>query len=434
MDYPRAKKFLDGLVNYEQFPKAVYDFDLDGFQEFLKTIGSPEKKLKSVILVAGTKGKGSTCALLESALRTAGYKTGLYSSPHLVSIRERISISGRDIGKKTFARLVATVAPAVKNFPGRPITYFEVLTAVAFLAFVEAETDYTVLEVGLGGRLDATNVTKPVVSVITRIGLDHTEILGDTLEKIAREKAGIIRDLVPVIAAPQEPSVADVLRKKCHDTVSRLIFVDDEAAAEWVRLDPTGTLFLARGPWGKRWAFIPLLGRHQITNALTALVTLYHLKITEKEPDTLWHLFGKGLGLTRLRARAELIKKEPPVLLDTCHNPDSAAALRATVKEVFNGMPVTLVLGLSSDKPIEPIIKALLPFARRTFMTQARSVRAQPVEILVQAARNAGFKADPIIPVKAALKKALSGLKKNELLIVTGSFYIARDTLDFFKQ
>jgi dihydrofolate synthase/folylpolyglutamate synthase len=441
MDYSKALKFLDSLVNYEQFPKATYDFDLESYKEFLKTIGSPEKRLKNVILVAGTKGKGSTCALIESALRACGFKTGLYTSPHLLSVRERIKVSGRTIGEKSFARLVSKVAPVIKNFTGRPITYFEALTAIAFLYFEGAVTDYTILEVGLGGRLDATNATDPDIAVITRIGFDHTEILGDTLPKIAAEKAGIIHDRSLVVSAPQETDVMKIIKKKCGVTRSPLFLVEDEAAFEFQRVDTSGCFFLAKRPWGERWFFIPLLGSHQITNALTTLVVLSHLNLEVSKPNILpkGRVFdrsniAKGLARTQLHARCEIIKKRPLILLDTCHNSDSALALKNVLEEVFRNWPVILILGLSSDKPIKPVLETLLPRARLTFLTQARTPRAEPVKSLIRHARELGYNPTLTTTVKSALKQAVAALKPEEILVITGSFFIAAESIAWLES
>lgn len=435
MDYSEAIKFLDSLVNYEKFPKTTYDFDLEGYREFLKTIGNPEKKLKNVILVAGTKGKGSTCAFIESALRACGFKTGLYTSPHLLSIQERIRVSGREINEKRFARLVSKIAPFIENFKGRPITFFEALTTIAFLYFQEAKTDYNILEVGLGGRLDATNVSEPEVSVITRIGFDHTDVLGDTLSKIAAEKVGIIHTRSLVVSAPQEGEVKGVIEKRCRDTHSALFFVEDESEVEFQRLDTSGCLFLANGPWGKQWFSIPVLGRHQITNALTALVVLSHLiKLKIKGPELLWSKLAEGLGRTRLHARCEMIKRRPLILLDSCHNPDSALALKKVIEDVFRNRPVVLVLGLSSDKPAKPILETMLPLARRTFLTQAKTPRALPVKQLLLKARDLGYDPLPTTSLKSALSKALRVLAPEDLLVITGSFFIAGETLTYFRR
>ncbi len=440
MSYPEALRFLNSLVNYEQFPKEIYDFDLEGYREFLKTLGSPEERLKNVILVAGTKGKGSTCAFIESSLRACGFKTGLYTSPHLVSIRERIKISGQDINKTTFARLVSRIAPFIKKLKGRPITFFEALTAIAFLYFEERETDYTILEVGLGGRLDATNVTDPIISVITRIGFDHTSILGDTLPRIALEKAGIIQDRSLVVCAPQEADVIDVIKARCYQTRSRLIMVENESHIEFQRLGTSGSIFVAQGVLGKRWFSIPLLGSHQITNGRTALVTLSKLigqikqQLKEPESETVWKKIALGLSRTELHGRCEIIKNRPLILLDSCHNPDSALALKEVITTIFQDRPVVLILGLSSDKPIKAILNTLLPLSRLTFLTQAESPRALPVKNLLAQARDLGHRAKTTDSLKPAINQALSRLKPDDILVITGSFFIAGEALAFFGK
>ncbi|MEO0108664.1 MAG: Mur ligase family protein, partial [candidate division WOR-3 bacterium] len=279
MTFAQALGFLKRLPNYEQLTRTRMTFSLEPFRRFLATIDSPEKRLRNVLLVAGTKGKGSTCHLIDSVLRSAGYRTGLFTSPHLLDLRERIQVSGRMIGRSDFARIVGGLRQAIL---AHPITWFEALTAIAFVYFLEQEVDYTILEVGLGGRFDATNVAQPLISVITRIGLDHTEVLGRSLAMIAREKSGIFRPRTPAVLARQPLPALKSLEQAARTIETPLIQAATEVRVSKLWLDANGTLFqLQPGkipcPRGSTWD-LALVGRHQVENAQTVLALILELR------------------------------------------------------------------------------------------------------------------------------------------------------------
>jgi dihydrofolate synthase/folylpolyglutamate synthase len=275
MTYSRAIEVLDSLVNYEKLAGPRNEFKLDNVRRLLELAGNPERRMRNVILVAGTKGKGSVCYMLEAALRGCKLSTGMFVSPHVLDVRERIQLDGKPIPKSLFASLVARLAPFV-SVPRRSsrvphtdrvaVSYFEMTTAMAFSLFAEKQPDYSIIEVGLGGRLDATNLSDPMVSVITRIGYDHLKVLGDTLTKIAGEKAGTMRKGRPVVIGEQEPEALSALRHKARKSGARLVQSASVGSVRAVESVRSGSLISVRCRLGNGDVHLPLLGTHQVEN------------------------------------------------------------------------------------------------------------------------------------------------------------------------
>lgn len=426
MTYREATRLLDSLPNYEKLVRTEGSFDLNRYRRFLKRLGSPQDSLKNVVLVAGTKGKGSTCALLDASLRAAGLKTGLYTSPHLLDVRERIRVSGRMIPRSEFARLAAVIEPYLKAVP---VTWFEAITAIAFLYFLEQKVNYTLLEVGMGGRLDATNVTHPLVSVITRIGLDHTEVLGDSLPQIAGEKAGIMRPRGIAVVGDQPAPALMTITRIARELKSQLIYVPREFTTEDVKLSWSGTVFLlgVRGPHAGlvREYKLGLLGAHQTENAAVALAVLTLLRAKDGKVTT--ESVVKGFSAATLPARFQIIRRKPLLVLDGAHNIDSIRALVETLWAV-NRERLTVVFGLSRDKPADELLEILRPIASRLILTRADSPRALPVPDLAAHARDMGLKFETTPTVAEALAQL------HEPAAVTGSFFVCADALRYLRR
>ncbi|MDR5676144.1 MAG: Mur ligase family protein, partial [Armatimonadota bacterium] len=364
-DYPRALEWLDGLLNYERSAVPYAEIKLQRIQALLRRLGDPQDRLRSV-LAAGTKGKGSTAAMLVSILQAHGQRVGFYSKPHLQDYRERIRINDVLVPPERLARLVQDTVPAVEAGArdpwGKP-TYFEVSVALAARYFVEEGVQRAVLEVGIGGRLDATNACHPEVSVVTPISYDHTDVLGSTLREIAREKAGIIRPGGLVVCAPQPPEAEEVLEATCRELGARRVRVGSEVQFHVEASELSGVRLSVQTPlqrYGGLW--VPLLGRHQATNAAVAVAAVEAWLARDGErPDP--QLVREGLARVRWPARQELVGQRPWVLVDVAHNPASMRALRATLEELFPDRRVVLVLGMVRGHETWQTAQEVLPCA-----------------------------------------------------------------------
>ena len=362
--YQDTLDYIFGYVNYEKQVRYPYDavtFNLSRMEEVLERLGRPQDRFQCVH-IAGTKGKGSTSVMVESVLRSAGYRTGIYTSPHLHTFRERIRLGSGLMTKAELVALLDRCKPAIEAVP--EITAFEVMTALAFQYFAENGVEWAVLEVGLGGRLDATNVVHPAVCAITSLSYDHVELLGHTLSLIAFEKAGIIKPGVPVVSAPQEPEAMAVIRRVCADTGANLVVLGEAWRWEKDGADLAGQTLTVTGPDGvPTYADlrIPLLGRHQLDNATTAVAILEQLRdqgvaIPEQALRT-------GLATARWPGRFELLSSRPALVVDSAHNENSARKLRAALAEWFPRPPrrqLALIFGASSDKDIAGMLESFL--------------------------------------------------------------------------
>jgi dihydrofolate synthase/folylpolyglutamate synthase len=425
MTYTAALRLLDALPDFEKLSRSEGSFDLERFRRFLQRIGSPQDRLKNVILVAGTKGKGSTCALIDSALRAAGLKTGLYTSPHLLDLRERIQVSGKPISKSEFTRLASSIAPYLTEVP---ITWFEAVTAIAFRFFATQKLDHTILEVGLGGRLDATNAAHPVVSVITRIGYDHTEVLGSTLAAIAREKAGVIRERGTAVIGSQPQTALRALRRASRRLNADLLYVPSLLSACEIRVRQSGTAFqleIRQDPGVRHTIRLGLTGCHQAENAMTALTVLSLLG--HNDPRLNSRVALRGFRQTRLPARFQIARRDPLLVVDGAHNRDSIRALVQTLREVL-ARPLTVVFGTSCDKPAADLLGLIRPITSRLILTQADSPRACPLPVLVELARQMALRFETAETVSEALHRIRGPA------IVTGSFFVAAEALKALRE
>jgi dihydrofolate synthase/folylpolyglutamate synthase len=424
MKYKQACDFLFGLIDYERKNEAP-NLDLKSFEDFLGRVGSPHKRLNHPILVAGTKGKGSTAAFISSCLHTAGYRTGLLTSPHLVNPRERIKIDSRPISKREFAGLVGELRSFISEENRSFRTLFEILTAMAFIHFVRRKTDAVVLEVGMGGRLDATNVVSPVLSVITSISLDHTDILGNTLNEIALEKSGIIRQGGTALSAPQPEEVLDVLqdvalRRKsglCLSTGRGRVLSRSHRRQEF---EYAGERFV-----------IPLLGEHQIENGVLAIDAIRILN------QRGFHVESKHVktGLKRVEwpGRMQILGTSPLVVVDGAHNGESALALKQGVIDYLTYDRLVLILGISRNKNLRSIVEPLSGIADSVIFTRAALPRAQSPEELLSVYRG-NAPAHVEANIKSALRRALSLAGKRDLILITGSLYLVGEVLALPKR
>jgi len=429
-----ALHYLDSLINHErQLPAGPLprDLKLQRMRLLLHTLGEPHATLP-VIHVAGTKGKGSTAAMIASVCQHAGLRTGLYISPHLVSPRERIRIDSHLIEKHTFSQLVRELAErfaSAGHDGSRAPTYFEFLTVLAFTHFHRSRVDLAVMEVGLGGRYDATRVCHPILSVITPISHDHTKQLGADLLSIAREKAGIFVPGVPAVVGAQRPYVRRILRRHGRDLGIPFIGALRWCTTTALSTTPQGQCFSARTPCRHYPALeLPLVGGHQRDNAATVIAAIETL--SPVYPVLTPRAVTRGLAHVHWPGRMQYFDVEPPVLVDCAHNGASAQALARHLKKTFPHREVTLVLGVLRDKDLPRIARALLPCIRRLVVTEPRSPRSLPSATLCYKMVNYGAPQPTLLHSSDdALAWARTHTPVSGLVCVTGSVYLAGEAL-----
>jgi len=399
-------------------------FGLKAITGLLLRLGNPHNYYRT-ITIAGTNGKGSTAAIIASVLHSAGYKVGLYTSPHLVDVRERIVVNGKKIPLREFERTIAYV----KHKVVQPVTYFEFLTAVAFEYFKNQKIDIAVLEVGLGGRLDATNVCKPLVSVITNIAFDHTAYLGNTLESITREKAGIIkRDGICVTGAKQK-KVLEILKNICRRRRARLLRLNGDMK---IKKQKDGLLTYHGLYRDVPDLKISLRGEHQFFNAALALAAIE--LCGKKGFPVKDRAISRGLKNTRWEGRLEILRNNPIFLLDGAHNPAGMDVLCRSLKKEFSWCRMILVFGALADKDYRLMLKKICPLASVIILTQIKTDRAVPVEDMHKTVRQMGFEAIVTRDANQAISRALKLAGKHDLICATGSFYLAGEIKQKFPK
>jgi dihydrofolate synthase/folylpolyglutamate synthase len=424
--YRDALSYLYSFTDYEKRGFAVYApefYNLDRVRHLLALMGEPQRAFQA-IHIAGTKGKGSTAAMIESVLRAAGYRTGLYTSPHLHSFRERVQVTGELIPEAGVIRLVEEMRPLVAQV--EDVTTFEIITCLAFAWFAELGVEWAVVEVGLGGRLDATNVLEPQVAIITPISYDHVAILGDTLSQIAAEKAGIIKLGVPLVSAPQPEEALDTIRDVCHRQRAPLTLVGRDWTWRPGVSDLNGQAFTVRQGEGEKVELhLPLLGEHQLANATTAVAALALLGQGGLQIPA--PALREGLQAVRWPGRFEILGRAPIVLADGAHNGDSARKLMAALQALGGYRDLIMVLGGSVDHLTPDLMGVLLSGAARAIATQASHPRsATPAWIKAQAAE-LGFQIEVSETVAQALDLALETAGPQDLICCTGSLFVAGD-------
>lgn len=442
----RYQETLDWIYSWVDFSmkRHVDDkhrfFKLDRMNQLMELLDFPHHKFPSVH-VAGTKGKGSTASLIASTLQASGYKVGLYTSPHLEDFRERIIMNGEMISERSVIELADQMRPLTEKVP--ETTTFELTTAMAFLYFAQKEVDIAVLEVGLGGRLDATNVVDPIVSVITSISYDHMSVLGNTLTEIATEKGGIIKPGRPVVIAPQKSEAHDTLVSIANDRNAPVIDTKHDYCFEPLHHNLRTQTFQIQS----RHEFVenrkistntalklttPLLGTHQIENAATAVAALDQLRLSG------FHItrraIKQGFQQVHWPARFEILREKPPVVIDSAHNGDSMQRLVETVNEYFPQWPFILVFGASADKSMGDMLSAILPRCELVITTQSRHPRAATPEELKAKVDDYSIPVIAVNPVEEALSQALSHAGETKGILVTGSIFIAAAARAIWSQ
>jgi len=438
LNYSQAEEYLNSFTNYEQIPGISYaqpGYSLRHVEELLKRMGDPQLAA-STIHVAGTKGKGSVAAMIAQVLSSSGYKTGLYTSPHFHTLRERITIDGSLISEAEFAAAMAEVKPFIESMKQdasfRQLTYFEALTALAFAYFQKKRVDFQVLEVGLGGRLDATNiVTSPVVCIITSISLDHTQILGNTLEEIAREKAGIIKSGCWAVISPQPQEAASAISDICRENKAKVLQVGKDVTWHRIGGDLHHQSLVIESKTGRYQVSIPLLGDFQLENAATAVAALEILG-SEGFAIAAGNI-AHGLAQVKWPGRFQILQQQPTVVIDGAHNVASMKRLVNSVKAYFPQQRIFLVFGTSCDKDIPGIVNELVSLSPQVIVTQASHSRAAPFSTLVAEFTKRGVEPETRKTVTEAISRALSLASRTDVICVTGSLFVVAEALDYFS-
>ena len=407
--FSQSMEYLKRFTNYERMRTFTHSrdaLDLDRIRVVLDKLGNPHEKVP-IFHVAGTKGKGSTCAILSSLLQSAGYRVGVFSQPHLISIHERLVIDGKPISDEDWVNCLNKLLPnleAMRN-ADMPLTFFDIITIMSILYFEERGVDFMILEVGLGGRLDSTNVVTPIVSIITSIDYDHTHILGDSLEVIAAEKAGIIKEGIPVISGESQSGPSEVIAK----------IANEKNAALHVGIEPI------ESP-------INLHGIHQRQNAavaVKAIAVAAELGLVTVDQSQI----ERGLMNVKLRARFEILHEDPLLILDGAHNPSSMRALRETIKSEFPEHKIHLLLGMTEDKEIVKSLDEILPIAHRVIFTNTGFQKSADPKELAQLAQSikgiSGLQIAVEAEIESAYRMLLDGLSPDQIGCITGSFYLA---------
>ena len=439
MTYEEALQYLDSFINYEKADSYNYRslLKLERMKRLAALLGDPQRAAPAVH-VAGTKGKGSTAAYIYSILKAANFKVGLYTSPHLMSFHERIRVNDCFISEEEIARILNkiknVIEPLMKD--DRP-SFFEVCTILAYLYFKEKNIDFAVYEVGLGGRLDATNIIEPLVCAITPLSYEHTDKLGNTLEEIAAEKCGIIKRGSFCVSAPQEKEASKVIEDTCRTRHSKLIFIGKDINFEEIRSNDKEEIFSVSGIYGK---YSPLnsklIGSHQMVNAAVAIGVIEALisRGITIPVDTI----KSGIEDAKWEGRLEIVNRKPYLVLDGAQNKASAHVLAGAIKKIFKYKKLILVLGVSKDKDIKGILEELLPICDSLILTKSKvSTRAlEPAKIkeFIDVVKHNVKDITLTSNVEDSLNKALLIAGQDDLILATGSLFVVGEAKESLKE
>ena len=426
MNYDESLDYLNGLL------KFGIKFGLDRIKALSEAFGNPHKQVR-VIHVGGTNGKGSTTTFISSILHEAGYRTGAYLSPYVHDLRERIQIDGRMISKEDFTALINEIKPVADKLAETElgaVTEFEVKTMLAYLYFARQKVDFAVLEVGMGGRFDSTNIVDPLVAVITNVSLDHTERLGDTVEQIAFEKAGIIKAGTMLVTAVDDERAWPVILNTCRQAGAEVWRVINSHAKKpfspsadlQLRYTSKGSEFSLRGGKTDLISLKPgLQGQFQHINAATAAAAILALKRYEIHITT--QAISAGIANAYIPGRLEVLRDHPTLLIDGAHNPDAARHLAKAISESFKYEKLILVVGMINTHAPEGVLSHLASMASIVIATQSQWFKASPAHEIAKAARKFCGNVEIVERVPDAVKRALELARENDLILVTGSFY-----------
>lgn len=428
MNYREARDYIEDAAKFSM------KLGLSRTEKILELLGNPHKDLKC-IHIAGTNGKGSATAMISSILKEAGYKVGMYTSPYIEEFEERIQINGVNIPKYDLAKVVTKVSEAVDKVLelgyDNP-TQFEIITCAGLLYFYEKKVDFAVIEVGLGGRLDSTNVITPVLSIITSISYDHMGILGDTLSKIAYEKAGIIKKGVPTVLYPQEKEVEDVIEKICIERQSRLVKVYRENAKAIIssKIDSKVDKYITQNVivntgLSQYDIDLALLGKHQVMNCATVVYAVEELikmgiKIEKRA-------ILSALSRVQWKGRFEILNREPLVVIDGAHNIDGIKKLKESVNAYLSYKDMVLILGILADKQVEDMVKVIAPMAKKVICVTPHSDRAELASELMGVVKKYNENCEAVENYEEAYKIGIDYCNEGDLLLISGSLYMIGD-------
>jgi dihydrofolate synthase/folylpolyglutamate synthase len=422
---PKAyQRSLDYLYGLERFGMI---FGLTQVEKILKAIDEPHQEVQA-IHIGGTNGKGSTAAMIASILQKEGYRVGLYTSPHLLCFTERIKVNGKEIERDEVVDLAEWMKERIEAAGiTLPFTFFDFTTSMAFLYFKQKMVDLAILEVGLGGKLDSTNVVDPLLSIITNIDKDHVEQLGRSLLKIAGEKAGIIKKGRPLITAATQPRVLRLFSKTCQEKGAPYFRVGRDFRSEWTDDGNFNYEGLHRKLWN---VHLNLSGLHQITNGTTALGAMEVLEELGYTVST--DAMVEGLKEVNWPGRLEMVSSSPRVVLDGAHNPAGALVLRAALEKEFQYDRLILLIGMMKDKDAKTFLKTLVPLADHIIFSKPHTDRAASPSVLLDVLGRNGKKAEVIEGMKEAIERGLSLTREEDLLCITGSLYTIGEAKSHF--
>lgn len=434
MDYQQAIDYLNSYTNYEVVPRLAHtaeNYDLRRVLELLAGIGNPHLAARSVH-IAGTNGKGSTAAMIAAALTAAGYITGLYTSPHLHTWRERIRIDNELISEAELAALVDRLRPEIEVVNKRAtygrLTTFELLTTLAFAYFANQGAQFQVLEVGMGGQFDATNVITPEVSIITSISFDHTEVLGDTLAKIAAEKAAIIKPGGVAVVSPQSDEAMGMIEAAVKRSGARLINVGKDVTSGGISFNSGRQFFTVEGRLADYELSIPLLGQHQITNAATAIAALEVLN--ERGFNISKDSIAHGLARVDWPGRLQVVSRRPLIVVDGAHNPGAVQQMGQSIRQYFDFDRLVIVVGMSNDKDMPAIVAELSWLTNCVVVTRSQHPRARAADTLAAEFARRGISAQVTDSLAAALPEAIALASEKDLICVVGSLFVVAEAIE----
>jgi len=432
VNYQQAIDYINSYTDYEKIgmPHDPAFYDLRRVDELLSLLGNPHRRAGS-IHITGTNGKGSVAVMVASALTACGYRTGLYTSPHFYSWRERVQVDGELISEDELARLVTELKPLLEEVNQRAtygkLTTFEFLTALAFAYFGQRGVKLQVLEVGLGGKFDATSVITPLVGVITPISFDHMDVLGNTLAEIAAEKCGIIKPDIILVTAPQPPEAAAIIEETCRQRRARLVTVGKDVTWQGLSFDLDGQRLRVQGRVGYE-LFLPLLGEHQLVNAATAVAALEVL--ADKGFDISRESVAKGFEQVSWPGRFQILRRRPLLVVDGGHNVGAARQLVQSIRQYLDFERAILVMGTSQDKDIASLVAELAPLFNQVIVTRSGHPRALAPALLSAEFIRHGIKAQLIGDVPSALSQALALAGEKDLVCVAGSLFVVAEAIE----